>query len=93
MFDQVPSLGILRKIADDVRRRSFIWEIQVNSTPVVISLILPATTGISLSTNEAKRVFSIEVCKFFAAALLSRKSHHGKKYRCAQGKTGRRHFA
>ena len=28
-FDKVLNLGILRKIADDVRRRSFIWEIPV----------------------------------------------------------------
>jgi hypothetical protein len=26
-FDSVPDLGILRKIVDYVRRRSFIWEI------------------------------------------------------------------
>jgi hypothetical protein len=30
-FDQVPDLGILYKIADDVRRPSSIWEIPVIS--------------------------------------------------------------
>jgi hypothetical protein len=32
---RVPDLGILRKMADDVRRRSVIWEISVNGFQVL----------------------------------------------------------
>jgi hypothetical protein len=33
---RVPDLGILRKMADDVRRRSVIWEISVNDVKLTV---------------------------------------------------------
>jgi hypothetical protein len=50
--------------------RNPLYKVLSNTTPVVISPILLTATGISLSTNEAKGVFAVGVCKFSAGDLL-----------------------